>query len=317
VNGYFEDPCLFVRLVREKRAILVDLGDISKLKWSEIYKITDVFVTHTHIDHFIGFDTILRAVLRRDMPLNIYGPPNIVRCIEGKLKGYAWNVISEYPCVLNVFSFNGRTLSHLMFRSKNRFKKERVNISESNGVLLNDPLFKVRAIVLDHGISCLAYSIEENFHININKDLLLKRGLKVGPWLSELKKSLREGNAQDHIIEIDDAAYTVSELKDIASVSKGQKISYVTDIAMSKKNIERISAFVKDSDILYCEAYFLEKDRQRALERYHLTAKTCGSIAKKACVKKLVPIHFSPKYSDCPGTVLDEALTAYSANKNV
>ena len=95
VNNFFEDPCVYVRVLREKRAFLFDLGDISRLSPSDIQKISDVFVTHTHIDHFIGFDILLRALLRRESPLRIFGPANIIGCVEGKLKGYTWNLIKE------------------------------------------------------------------------------------------------------------------------------------------------------------------------------------------------------------------------------
>ena len=78
INSPFDDPCVYVRALREKRALLFDLGHTNRLKPADIQKITDVFVTHTHIDHFIGFDTLLRALLRRETPLRIFGPPNII-----------------------------------------------------------------------------------------------------------------------------------------------------------------------------------------------------------------------------------------------
>ena len=86
LNDYFGDPCLFTRIPYEKMAVLFDLGNINSLKPSELYKITDVFVTHTHMDHFIGFDTLLRGTLRREVPPNIYGPPSVLPCIQGKLE---------------------------------------------------------------------------------------------------------------------------------------------------------------------------------------------------------------------------------------
>ena len=94
VNSPFEDPSLFLRILRERRALLFDVGDISRLTPSELHKISDVFVTHTHIDHFIGFDRLLRAVLTRPTPLNVYGPDTIASEVAGKLKGYTWNLIS-------------------------------------------------------------------------------------------------------------------------------------------------------------------------------------------------------------------------------
>jgi len=313
LNSFFEDPSLFVRIAREKRSALFDAGDIRSLSFSDIYKVTDVFITHTHIDHFIGMDMILRVILRREVPLNIYGPPEIISCIEGKLKGYTWNLIHEYPTIINVFSFNGKTLSHYTFSAKNKFKKKIISKTRSDGLLLNEPALKVRAAVLDHGIPCLGYSIEEDYHINIDKDILLKKGLSTGPWLTDFKKILRNNPRPWRIFRIEGKPYKLSQLLDIVRITKGQKISYVTDIAISEKNILKTIALVRDSDTFYCEAYFLEKDRDRAIERSHLTAKTCGLIAKKAGVKKLKLMHFSPKYKECPELVIKEALEKFNS----
>lgn len=312
LNTYFEDPCLFVRILYEKKAILFDLGTIHSLKQSELYKITDVFVTHTHMDHFIGFDTLLRVILRRDLPLNIYGPPSVLPCIQGKLRGYTWNLIEDYPTEINVFAYNGRCLTHSVFSAKNRFRKQTVSKSDSDGLLHKNPMFTVRAVKLDHGITCLAYSLEEKFHINIDKALLIRKGLAVGAWLNDFKRILREhsGDTQQ-IIRICDRDFKLSELSDIARTTKGQKISYASDIAITPKNIARLVTLIKDSDIFFCEAYFLEKDRERAIERSHLTAKATGAIAKKAGVKKLELLHFSPKYSDCPDKVIEEAMSEF------
>ena len=312
LNGYFEDPCLFVRILYEKKAILFDLGTLHSLKQSELYKITDVFVTHTHMDHFIGFDTLLRVMLRRELPLNIYGPPSILPCIQGKLKGYTWNLIEDYPTMINVFAYNGRYLTHSIFSAKNRFRKLAVSRYESDGLLLQNPMFTVRAVKLDHSIPCLAYSLEEKYHINIDKAILIRKGLPVGPWLNDFKKIIREqADYSRQTVRISDKDFQVSEISDIARLTRGQKISYATDIAMTKKNIAGLIKLIKGSDLFFCEAYFLEKDRERAVERSHLTAKAAGAIAKKAGVKKLELMHFSPKYTDCPGKVIEEAMREF------
>ena len=312
LNDYFGDPCLFIKILHEKRAVLFDLGTIHSLKPSELYKITDVFVTHTHMDHFIGFDTLLRGILRREVPLNIYGPPSVLPCIQGKLKGYTWNLIEDYPTNINVFAYNGRYLTHSIFPAKNKFRKQTVSRAESDGLLHQNPLFKVRAVKLDHSIPCLAYSLEEEFHINIDKALLIRKGLEVGAWLNDFKRILREhpGDMQQ-IIRICDKDFKVAEISDIARITRGQKISYATDIALNQKNFAGLINFIKGSDLFFCEAYFLEKDRERAIERSHLTAKTAGSIAKKAGVKKLELMHFSSKYRACPDKVVEEAMREF------
>ena len=311
VNGCFDDPALYVRIPWEKRAILFDLGDIHNLSQAEIHKITDVFVTHTHIDHFIGFDRLLRMILRRTSPVTVYGPPGIGSRVEGKLRGYTWNLIRDYPAVINVCAFSGKTLSRSVFKAKNAFKREPVNKEDSDGTLITDPLFKVTAARLGHNIPCLAFSLEEKFHINIDRDRLLKMGLKVGPWLTELKKAIREESPKERVINAAGRPYSLEQLSDIALITKGLKISYATDIAMNRTNEARLIALVKGSDVYYCEAYFLEKDRDRALERFHLTARTCGRIAREANAGKLVITHISPKYSDCPEEVVGEAMAAF------
>src|SRR5574340_1207853 len=238
LNDYFGDPCLFIRIQYERRAILFDLGNIHSLKPSELYKITDVFVTHTHMDHFIGFDTLLRGILRRETPLNIYGPSSILSCIQGKLKCYTWNLIEDYPSRINVFAYNGKCLTHSVFSAKNRFRKQTLSKADSDGVLLKNSMFIVRAAKLDHGIPCLAYSLEEKYHINIDKAMLAGKGLSVGPWLNDFKKILREHtrNARQKV-RIGDKAFRVSEISDIARITQGAKISYATYISLNPKNI--------------------------------------------------------------------------------
>ena len=63
LNGIFGDPGIFVRLRWERRALLVDAGDLTGQAPADLLKVTDIFVSHAHIDHFIGFDHLLRIVL--------------------------------------------------------------------------------------------------------------------------------------------------------------------------------------------------------------------------------------------------------------
>lgn len=74
VNDPFGDPCLYIDVQRERRAILFDLGDIGGLEAAKVMRVSDVFVSHTHIDHFIGFDHLLRLLLGRGKKLRIFGP---------------------------------------------------------------------------------------------------------------------------------------------------------------------------------------------------------------------------------------------------
>jgi len=312
INGPFEDPVVYIRLFWRKRAILFDAGDIWDLPAREINKVSDLFVTHTHIDHFIGFDRLLRILLRRDTPLNIFGPEGIRGAVEGKLRGYTWNLIEDYPVRLIVNEVRGGKISVVEYRAGDGFRPSGREERTNNGVLLKDTHFTIKSITLTHDIPVLAFSIHEDFHININREKLLDMGLPVGPWLSGFKSAVRRGD-RDWQTEIQGREYHLGELERLITRTRGQKISYVVDISPTVENIEKVIPFVKDSDTLYIETYFLERDRLRAMERNHLTAGIAGEIAREANVKEMIPLHFSPKYRRSPKEVLSEAAEAFRA----
>ncbi len=311
VNREFEDPSLYVRFIRERRAILFDAGHISTLNPGDVQKITEIFVSHMHIDHFIGFDSILRALLRRDIPLRVYGPEGIIEGVEGRLKGYSWNLIRDYPAEIEVFSIGKAVVRHASFYARDSFRRIDRDERTFDGILLRGSYFRVKAAILSHGIPCLGFSLEEDFHINIDKAILNKMGLPVGPWLSDFKRMIREGAGLDESISVSNRSFRIGELIDVVRITKGQKISYVVDVSPEEENIARIIELVKGSDTFYCEAYFLHEDIERARERNHLTARIAGEIAKRAGVKDLILIHFSPKYRDRMSQIISEAMDAF------
>ncbi len=321
INNAFGDPCILIQLSRLKRALLLDLGDIRRISFSEILKISDIFVTHTHIDHFIGFDQVIRAILRRQEPIRIFGPENIIEAVEGKLRGYTWNLVEDYPLKIETYGIkNNKEMSFAVFSASKGFKKEEKGIiGIKNNIILNDSLFKVKATVLSHGIPVIAYSIQEEYHININKVELEKRGLQIGPWLGELKKLVKTHYKFDPhkilkpknknlklTVETPKGTIPIEEVFPLLIITKGEKISYVMDVAPKEENIKKLINFLRHSDILFCEAYFLHKDIDRALQRNHLTAKIVGEIARKAKVREVKILHISPKYIENPQEVYKE-----------
>ena len=97
INPPFEDPALFVEILWEHRALLFDIGELGEFRPAKLLKISHAFVSHTHIDHFIGFDTLVRLMLNREKALKIFGPPGFLSNVRGKLSGYTWNLTGGYP----------------------------------------------------------------------------------------------------------------------------------------------------------------------------------------------------------------------------
>jgi len=79
LNGRFGDPALYVETLFEKHAVLFDLSALPPRK---IQRIEHVFVSHAHIDHFIGFDRLLRVLAGREKQVNLYGPPEWLERVD-------------------------------------------------------------------------------------------------------------------------------------------------------------------------------------------------------------------------------------------
>lgn len=323
-NDPFSDPGLFIPFLFEKRALLFDLGELRGLSPRDLLKVTHVFVTHTHMDHFIGFDTLLRLFLGRDKVLHLFGPEGFFGHVEGKLAGYTWNLVHEYQTdlTLKVTEIHpDRTLTRT-YICKDRFSSRENQVEEIfTGTLLREPSFLVEAEWLDHRIPCLGLSITEDFYININKRELEELGLPVGPWLTQFKKALYEKRdpKSDFLVIYKEQGLVTKERKfilgelaqKIATVSPGQKITYVTDMAGSQENFEKAIKLAYNSDHLFIEAAFLDRDRDAARKKFHLTAKEAGSLARLAGVKHYTLFHFSPRYNHMVQDIEKEAMEAF------
>ncbi|MBW1857942.1 MAG: ribonuclease Z [Deltaproteobacteria bacterium] len=327
INDSFSDPGLFIPFLFEKRALLFDLGDLSKLSARDILKISHVFVTHTHMDHFIGFDTLLRLLLGRDKEMYLFGPSDFIQKMEAKLSSYTWNLIENYENTLSIHvtEIKREKIITQRYNSRDRFRPTGdPQEFPFTGNLLSEEHFSVNAVILDHKIDCIGLTLKENFSINIIKEGLKQLGLEVGPWLREFKKAVYEEGDSDQSFtvvwkdkdkRIREKDFTLCDLKEkIAMISPGQKITYIADIIGSPENIAKAVDLAQDSSILFIEAAFLDKDKDMAQRKYHLTAKEAGLIARRAKVKELALFHFSPRYFGQENKLIQEAMTAFRSD---
>ena len=323
VNGPFDDPALYVAFAFEKRAILFDMGDLSQLPSRDILKISHGFISHTHMDHFCGFDRLLRLCLGREKRLHLYGPEGFLKNLEGKLRGYNWNLVDHfrYPFKLIASEITTPCIRTRRYSCRARFIPETGmdQIQPFEGVLLQEPSLHVTARILDHGIPCLGFSLAEPVHINIDKVALNQLALATGPWLKTFKQALYSKHDPDTMIEAPTLdppggrrCFRLGDLADgITRTSPGHKIGYITDTAGYSENRKAIIELVHKADHLFIESAFRTRDHHLATSKYHLTAAQAGEIAAQAGVKRYTLFHFSPRYSGETKAIQAEARQAF------
>jgi len=330
VNGPFGDPGVYVDFRFERRAFLFDLGDNTPLPPKKLLRLSHVFVSHTHMDHFIGFDRLLRICLGRQKGLQLFGPPGLIAQVEHKLAAYTWNLVQNYETefalkVTEIDSLDAggkRQTRSAGFRSRLRFERETLPASTvSDGVLLDEEEFRVRMVVLDHRTPCLGFALEEKVHVNVWKNRLLAMGLQTGPWLKDMKRAVLAGRPDDDTVRawwkehgvVREREVTLGELKAQAlDLVPGQKICYITDVVFHEDNFRRIVDLVHGADLLFIESVFLDADAGHAQQKQHLTARQAGTIARAASVRVAVPFHFSPRYAGREGELRAELDAAFS-----
>ena len=301
---------LVVGLRDERRTLLFDLGEIARLAPRVLLHVTHAFVSHTHMDHFAGFDHLLMLALGRMPRLVLWGGPRFVDQLEHKLRAYTWNVVHRYavPMTLEVHALEADgSRTHARFDSRSRFERQddAPDAPSGSDLLLDEPLFAVRARIVDHEMPVLAFAIEEKAQLRVAADRIAAMGLATGAWLRTLKRAVLDGAPDETPIDLawvdregaHTARRTVGELRPLVlDTVPGRRIGYVTDLRFTEANVAQLAALLLDADVLHIESVFSDADRDQALRKNHLTATQAGEIARRLRVRKVVPFHFSPRY---------------------
>jgi ribonuclease Z len=317
LNGQTGDPALLVSMRWQGRSILIDLGRIDRTPAAVLLPIEAVFVSHAHMDHFMGFDQLLRLFLARDAVLRLYGPLGIADCVAGKLAGYTWNLTDEYQFAIEVTEIDERELVRSTFAAADRFARRRGEAVAHDGTVFADRVFTVEAAPLDHKIVSMAYAVTERTHLNVRADALDAMGVRPGPWLNVLKNAIRGGAPDDMPIDVAPGIrHALGTLRErLVIETAGQKIAYVVDTLFSPANAARIVRLARGADLFYCESPFLDEDIEQATRRYHLTARQAGALARAAGVQRLAVFHFSPRYEGRYGELAAEAQEEFTGHR--
>jgi len=307
LNGVFGDPLLRVRLRDQRRSLLFDLGEATRLSGKAAHQISDVFISHAHIDHIAGFLRLLRLRIGVIHPCRIYGPPGLSANIKGLVDGILWDRVGLRGPVFEVSEIRGDTISTNRVQAGVGVVEPLGEKQIDDGIVLEEGLFAIRATMLDHKTPVIAYSFEQPETLNIRKEKLVELSLAPGKWLGDLKVKILRGEMDAMITPPGAKARTAKELADdLVLRAPGCKMVYATDLGDTPQNRERLISLANGADLLFLESVFTQADMARASATQHLTARACGQIAQAAKVKRLAPFHFSRRYENAPEQVMAE-----------
>jgi ribonuclease Z len=272
-------PCIF--LSWKGFPFLWDMGEGSQRELMRhrlgFGSIRHVFITHLHMDHFLG----LYGYLETMRLLGLYGYP----------EGHASPI--EKGDTFSIFAPKG--FEDIMSRKSDFIKVKTIK----EGVLLKGGDFTISAFKVKHRQDSYGFLFEENERVRFNEKKAKSMGLK-GPMFTEI---MEKGKL---IIN----GKTI-RLAEVTYKTKGLKVLYTGDTAPFP-GMEKLA---KGCDAIIHECTFsagMEKDAHR---KGHSTSLDAAALAAKSGAKTLILTHISPRYAKGREKALeDEARKRFKGN---
>ncbi|CAG0964907.1 hypothetical protein ANAEL_00845 [Anaerolineales bacterium] len=316
--GLLDDPVLLVNVRPLGCAILVDCGQLHHLAKRVFKSLDAIFVTHAHMDHFMGFDTLVRHIHVSPRTVELFGPPGIARRVTAKLAGYDWNLTESYWCAFRVHEVHpGRTL-HFIFPGAEGFPCRPEGESPRLGTeIYRNPFLTVDADLCDHNaIPTLAFRITERPSFWIDGDKVATEHLVPGEWLRELKSRFYRGELDGRTIAVPyrtaDGGVeerSVDGRQLFEAIRRDQEpasIGYLTDIGTSDANLATVRRLLAGVTLLICECSFLAADEEKARTSHHLCTTDVSALARELRPGWLLPMHLSKSYNTKGHLIYDE-----------
>ena len=325
MNGLAGDPAVCVSFSQAGESLLFDAGSLETMTNRELLKVRVVAISHTHVDHFIGFDRLIRVNVPHFRTLEVVGPAGIIDNIRGKLAGYLWNLLEPDQINFIVHEvLSAGIIRSVMISNTNNFEPRTLECSatresaESQGLAVKIPLkhvvrYSLKAAVVDHGTDVLAYSLTLPDTLAVNKKKLAESSFAPGPWIAELQKMASTGNLMG-AIQVNGKAMLASKLaSDLLEPRLGESLVYVTDMAFSEGNMNCLKHLCeRPVDLVISETNYLAKDRDKAQSKKHLTTVQAALIASLLSAKKLQIFHISNIYGGDTETSVRESEEAFA-----
>ncbi len=228
------------------------------IKWR---KLSHIFISHLHGDHYLGLPGLLNSMslLGRTAPIYVFGPAAL-----GEFLLFLKEMAGGHPYGYEV-----------------KFTA----IAPEGEKLVDNAEFSVHAFPVEHRIACYGFRVNEK---SKGRKLLVEKAVEAGVPVS-FYSHLKAG--EDFVHEDGTVIPALSLTEDGPAP---HTYAYCADTRYTDSFLESI----RGVDILYHESTYLEEDVEKAILRYHSTAKQAAALAQKAGVKKLLLGHYSSRYPD-------------------
>ena len=295
-----EDISILFRLDNHSHNYICECGDASGLGVKECQNTKAIFISHTHIDHFVNFDQILRHQIGTEQRVVITGPKDIHLQVQAKIRGYSWNLIKPGAIVYEIREIVSESEVNIYEVEPPVWELKKLKTLNTNTVYGNDR-FQVNFVILDHKLPVIAYLFKEADSVKID---LGKAGFKGGRWVKELKQAFETRQikrsrfiGETQTITIEDKAYKAEELFYLLDIKHGDSLGVIMDHAATEENHAKIKSLFANANKVFIECFYKTEEKEMAVLNYHSYAEQSGKIMQACGVKEPVPVHFSRKYS--------------------
>lgn len=296
--GATGDPSLYIEPLNLQHSFLIDCGS-NRLSHAKLLRVQYLFVSHTHLDHFIGFDSWLRVHLGSEHTLHVIGPTGIAQHVYNKIHGYVWNLAESVYLKFRVTELF--PLKSFQLLPSTKYALESIEPQAPEIDPRGEWCFRAQPLQHLSIVSC-GYRIFTQDQWRVNPDALERMGLTPGPWVKEVKAN------EQGLVRIDGKDHSIQQLReDLLYFAPGYAITYITDAVYHEENRTLMVDLASGSDHFFCESSFLKEDEERAQRTHHLTTVQAATVAKEAEVKKLHLFHFSRRYSGLEHLFIKEA----------
>lgn len=287
-----EDISILFRLDNHSHNYICECGDASGLGVKECQNTRAIFISHTHIDHFVNFDQILRHQIGIEQRVVITGPKDIHLQVQAKIRGYSWNLIKPGAIVYEIREIISKSEINIYEVEPPVWELKKLKTLNSNTIYENDR-FQVNFTILDHKLPVIAYLFKEADSVKID---LSKAEFKGGRWVKELKQAFETGQ-KTQVITIEGKAYKAEELFYLLDIKHGDSLGVIMDHAATDENHAKIKDLFTHANKVFIECFYKTEEKEMAVLNYHSYAEQSGKIMQICGVKEPVPVHFSRKYS--------------------